>query len=146
MTEELSKDQIASIRRSYFNILGLFLEKEYFESRFIRCLLKWGFQLQVTPDDLNKEKLDVATVSFRQPHKVDRLETIYHLVYMIYLDKVVEDVELEVAAIYAEKLGFKPGVVSDLFKSIATAAYDDDQPGNVRQQVIDFLTVYEPEE
>ena len=36
--------------------------------------------------------------------KVEKLEAIYHLVYMIYLDEVVEDIELEVASIYAENL------------------------------------------
>lgn len=144
MIGELNKEQIASIRKSYFNILGLFLEKEYFESRFIRCLLKWGFQLQLTPEDLKVENLDMATVAFKIPDKLERLEAIYHLIYMIFMDKVVEDVELEVAAKYAEKLGFQPSVVSELFKSIATAAYDEEEPRDVRQEVIDFLKVHEP--
>lgn len=144
MVVELNSEQIASIRRSYFNILGLFLEKEYFESRFIRCLLKWGFQLQLTPEDLKSENLDMATVTFKAPDKLERLEAIYHLIYMIFLDKVVEDVELEVAAKYAEKLGFQPNVVSELFKSIATAAYDEEEPRDVRQEVIDFLKVHQP--
>lgn len=144
MIGELNQEQIASIRRSYFNILGLFLEKEYFESRFIRCLLKWGFQLQLTPEDLKVENLDMATVTFRAPDKLERLEAIYHLIYMIFMDKVVEDVELEVAAKYAEKLGFQSTVVSELFKSIATAAYDEEEPRDVRQEVIDFLKVHQP--
>lgn len=144
MIGELNQEQIASIRRSYFNILGLFLEKEYFESRFIRCLLKWGFQLQLTPEDLKVDNLDLATVAFRAPDKLERLEAIYHLIYMIFMDKVVEDVELEVAAKYAEKLGFQASVVSELFKSIATAAYDEEEPRDVRQEVIDFLKVHQP--
>jgi hypothetical protein len=62
---------------------------------------------------------------------------------MIYLDKVVEDVELEVATIYAQKLGFEASIVSELFKSIATAAYDETRPRNVHQEVMDFLKVYD---
>ena len=58
---------------------------------------------------------------------------------MIYLDKVVEDVELEVASEYARMLGFKENVVNDLFKSIATAKDDGPQLRDVRQEVIDFL-------
>ena len=143
---DLSQEQYVSVRRSYFNILGLFLEKEYFESRFIRCLLKWGFQLHLTPNDLKIENLDISTIAFRLPNTVERLEAIYHLVYMIYLDKVVEDVELEVAALYAQKLGFKATVVTDLFKSIATAIYDEDDPKNVRREVLDFLKVYDSAE
>ena len=144
MIGELNQEQIASIRRSYFNILALFLEEEYFESRFIRCLLKWGFQLQLTPEDLKVDNLDIATVAFKAPDKLERLEAIYHLIYMIFMDKVVEGVVLEVAAKYAEKLGFQPTVVSELFKSIATAAYDEDEPRDVRQEVIDFLKVHQP--
>ncbi len=62
---------------------------------------------------------------------------------MIYLDEVVEDIELEVATIYAEKLGFKPAIVSELFKSIATAAYDQSRQRDVHNEVIDFLRLHE---
>ena len=75
--------------------------------------------------------------------KVEKLEAIYHLVYMIYLDEVVEDIELEVAGIYASELGFKSTIVSELFKSIATEPYDETRARNVRQEVIDFLSLSE---
>ena len=143
MNPRLNKEHLISVKGSYFNILALFLGQDKIDSRFLRCLLKWGFQLHLNPEDLSKANVDISHLQFAHPDKVVRLESIYHLVYMIYLDAVVEDVELEVAAIYAEQLGFKPSIVSDLFKSIATEMYDDAAVGNVHQEVMDFLKLYE---
>jgi hypothetical protein len=142
MVNELTYEQLTSIRQSYFNILALFLENEKIESRYIRCLLKWGIQLNISSDALAKTRPDISTISFSLPGKVEKLEAIYHLVYMIYLDQTVEDVELEIATIYAEKLGFRAGLVSELFASIVTA---DVRPENIHKEVIDFLKLYEPD-
>jgi len=136
----LSASTLESVKKSYFNILALFLEKEKVESRYVHCLLKWGFQLHLNPADLKMIGEDFSQMQFLKPEqKIERLEAIYHLVHMIYLDKVVDDIELEVATIYAEKLGFKPSVVSGLFTSIATADQDDALLRDVRKEVIDFL-------
>lgn len=100
--------------------------------------------LHLTDDDIHALGHEHSTVQFEVPtEKVDRLEAIYHLVQMIYMDQVVEDVELEIATLYAEKLGFRPAVVAGLFQSIATARYDDVPLSNVRQEVIDFLNTNE---
>jgi hypothetical protein len=140
----LKDDQIQSVQKSYFNILALFLGGDVIESRFLRCLLKWGFQLKLTPEDLKNADVDISHLRFTSiGDKVDKLEAIYHLVFMIYLDEVVEDIELEVATIYAGKLGFKSGIVAELFKSIATAPFDESKSRNVRKEVIDFLNLYE---
>jgi hypothetical protein len=144
MKKHLKKEHLSSVKKSYFNILGLFLGEDKMESRYLRCLLKWGFQLSLTPDDLRLANVHLETLSYLQPsEKVEKLEAIYHLVYMIYLDEVVEDVELEVATIFAETLGFRPSVVSDLFKSIATAVYDGSVERNVHAEVLDFLALNE---
>jgi len=146
MTPSVMKntEHLASVKRSYFNILALFLGDEKIETRFLRCLLKWGFQLHLNPEDLKQADVDISNLKFNSiGDKVEKLEAIYHLVYMIYLDEVVEDVELEVATIYAEELGFKANVVAELFKSIATEPYDESGVRNVRQEVMDFLKVYE---
>ena len=55
------------------------------------------------------------------------------------MDKVVEDVELEVATAYAEKLGLQKELVGDLFKSIATLGYDNYSVRDVHKEVEDFL-------
>jgi hypothetical protein len=142
---DLTKDQLHSVKRSYLNILALFLGQETIESRYLRCLLKWGFQLHLNPEDLKHANIDLSSLKFSHPsEKIEKLESIYHLVYMIYLDEVVEDVELEVATVYARELGFKTEVVSELFKSIATADYDlKARKRNVHKEVMDFLKLYE---
>lgn len=140
----LSGTNIESVKKSYFNILALFLSSEKIDSRYVRCLLKWGFQLQLNPQDVKNAGEDLSMIQFSKPEeKLERLEAIYHLVHMIHLDKVVEDVELEVATVYAETLGFKPSVVSGLFQSIATADYDDFPSRDVRKEVIDFLKMHD---
>ena len=142
--EPLTANRLTSVKKSYFNILALFLSQDQIESRYLRCLLKWGFQLSLSPEDLKQANVDISHLKFTHPEdKIEKLEAIYHLVYMIYLDDVVEDVELETATIYAAKLGFKSEVVSELFKSIATAASDNAKIRNVRQEVMDFLKLYE---
>lgn len=141
---QLDREHLISVKQSYFNILGLFLGQSKIDSRFLRCLLKWGFQLHLNPDDLAKANVDLTHLQFTTTSdKISKLEAIYHLVYMIYLDEVVEDVELEVATIYAVELGFRASIVSELFKSIATEAYDEAQIRNVRHEVMEFLKIYE---
>lgn len=135
-----STEQLTSIKKSYFNILGLFLQHEKIESRFLRCLLKWGIQLNLHTDDLVRSNLDLNQLSFNEPR--EKIESLYHLVYLINLDNIVEDVELEVASIYAEKLGFAPEVVGELFKSIATEVYDHDYPENLQKEIEDFMKIY----
>lgn len=143
MTKPLSSEQLASIRASYFNILALFLEQEKVDSRYIRCLIKWGIQLRITPDDLTNVSKDISTMSYSADRKIDRLEAIYHLVYMIFLDRVVEDNELEVATIYAEKLGFKREIVSELFTSIVTADADRSGHWDPRTAVVEFMKIHD---
>ncbi|HEV8513120.1 MAG TPA: hypothetical protein VGQ59_07575 [Cyclobacteriaceae bacterium] len=127
---------IAKVKTSYFNLLAVMMTRQQIESKYIRCLVKWGIQLGVNVDDLKEMEIIKATIP---SDKAGRLEALYHLIYMIYLDKVVEDVELEVATTYAEKLGFQRGLVGDLFKSIATLGYDNYSVRDVRKEVEDFL-------
>jgi len=144
MKRHLNLDHLASVKKSYFNILALFLHEDKMESRYLRCLLKWGFELSLTPEDLRTANIDLSSLTYLHPaDTVQKLEAIYHLVYMIYLDEVVEDVELEVATIFAQTLGFKSTVVSDLFKSIATQDYDQSTPRDVRAEVVEFLKLNE---
>ena len=127
---------ISKVKTSYFNLLAIMMTSKQTESKYIRCLVKWGIQLGVNVDDLKELEITNATIP---SDKAGRLEALYHLIYMIYLDKVMEDVELEVATNYAEKLGFQRGLVGDLFKSIATLGYDNYSVRDVRKEVEDFL-------
>ncbi len=144
MNDPINKETLDSVKSSYFNILALFTANEMIESRFVICFLKWGFQLHLNPDDINKPGRELERIKFAHPQdKLEKLEAIYHLVYMIQLDSVVEDTELEVATIYAEKLGFSSSIVAELFKSISTAVYDGQSPRDVRKEIIDFLKMNE---
>ncbi|HPM31499.1 MAG TPA: hypothetical protein PLJ60_14280 [Chryseolinea sp.] len=137
MNAQLNTEHLLSVKKSFFNIVALFLAQEKIESRYLRCLLKWGFQLRLSPEDLKFTSVDIGHLKFDD--KVEKLEAIYNLVFMIYLDEVVEDVELEVATIYAENLGLKSSVVGELFKSIATETYDEGKLESVRLEIMDFL-------
>jgi hypothetical protein len=143
MVRTLSPDQLASIKRSYLNILAHFLEADKMESRYLRCLLKWGFQLHITPQDLHNEKINMSHLAYTQREsQAEKLEDLYHLVYMIYLDSVVEDVELEVATQYGKQLGFNAYMVSELFNSIATSPYDEENPKDVKKEIAEFLRIH----
>ncbi len=133
-----TEGEINNVKKSYFNLLAVFMMTDKIESRYLSCIVKWGIYLGVNVADL--KELEKAMVII-PADKASRLEALYHLVYMIYLDRVVEDIELEVASVYAEKLGFEKGLVGDLFKSIATASYDSISSQDVRKEVEDFLKV-----
>ena len=142
--QDLTDEQVQSVKKSYLNIVALFLNDEKIESRYFGCLLKWGFQLHINPADLGHANTDISNLRFSHPaDRLQKIESIFHLVHMIYLDRVVEDVELEVASRYAERLGFKTSLVAELFKSIATEDSDGYHSETARQQVIDFMKVYE---
>jgi hypothetical protein len=129
-----------AIKVSYFNLLACFLEAENIKSIHAKCLVKWAAQLSISPADMNAFGNGLIDSTFVFPKdEIEKMESLYHLVHMIYLDRVVEDSELEMAAIYASRLGFKQGLVANLFKSIATIEMDLTSPEEVRKEVIDFL-------
>lgn len=139
MKMSLAPDQLLSVKRSYLNIVTLFLAREQVESRYFRCLLKWGFQLGIGPNDLNRHA-DLADVSFSQPvDRAQRIEEIFNLINMIFLDRVVEDVELEVATFYAEKLGFSSRLISEMVTAIATAEEEGLPPDSIRNRLNELL-------
>lgn len=139
MIHTLTPQQLESLKKSYLNIVALFLSQEEVSSRYFRCLLKWGFQLHIGPDDLRKHA-DLSGLLYTHPEeKSQQAEEIFNLVTMIYLDKVVEDAELEVATLYAEKLGFPARLVSEFFTAIATADEEGDTLESVQSRVEEFV-------
>jgi hypothetical protein len=139
--ENISDTEREKVKKSYFNLLALFLSMPSLESRFVRCLIKWSVQIGISSDDIVKLGKDLVQLTYSAPEsKESKLESVFHLVYMIYLDKVMEDVELEVAMIYAEKIGLNKTVVAKLFQSIATAPADGITPDLLEKEVLDFMT------
>lgn len=130
-------EQYTALKKSFFNILAFFLEQENIESRYIRCLLKWGFQLNLSKEDLVVSNMHVSQLSFTEPQQ--KMESVYHLVYLIYLDNLVEEVELEVATLYAKRLGFEPRLVNALFKFIASRNLSDNTPATLQAEIEAFM-------
>lgn len=142
--ESLSIKELESIKSSYFNILALFLKEEKIESKYVGCLIKWSAQLNLSQADLHGIEQNFDHLTFASPdNRVAKMEAIYHIVRMIYLDNIVEDIELEVASIYAGKLGFEPAVVGELFKAIATAPFDGKSNRAVEEEVKEFLSLHD---
>jgi len=126
------------VKKSFFHLLAAFTRDHQVNSQYIRCFIKWGIQLGININDLK----NLETISIIPNDKPSKLTAIYHLVYMFYLDRVVEDIELEVATAYAEKIGFSKELVGDLFKSIATQKYDLHSVHNVKSEIEDFLKLH----
>lgn len=115
-------EELRSIKSSFFHIYHSFLDEGYLSKDFVSCLMKWAVQLQISSDELKHLDPDLKETPI--PSREIALEHLFNLVYMIYLDGIVEDIELEVVSKYAEKIGFKTHIVNDLLKTIVTAPYD----------------------
>lgn len=136
---------LLEIKKSYFNLLALLMEQDRIDREHVRCFLKWGFQLRLSPDDVRIHGDEFNFRKFKVPEdKVERMEILYHIIYMIHMDRIIEDAELEVAVLFAQKLGFDRKLVGDLFKSIATISYDLSTPMDVRKEVLDFMKINNP--
>jgi hypothetical protein len=142
MPTSLTDEQKSSLKKSFFNILAFFLEQENIESRYLRCMLKWGLQLDLNKEDLVLSNMDVAQLAFAEPR--EKVESIYHLVYLIYLDHMVEDVELEVATIYSERIGFPPEIIGELFKALTARLSDTEKPINLQAEIEAFMKLHNP--
>lgn len=142
MSNNSQTESDEAIKVSYFNLLAAYFEQETIKTPHTKCLIKWGAQLGINPHDIYDLGNGLKDSKFIFPRdEVSKLESVYHLVHMIYLDQIVEDVELEVASFYATRLGFNDTLVGDLFKSIATTEFDLTSPEDVRKEVIDFLKI-----
>jgi len=140
MIEKFSKEELESIKTTYFNILALLLNKESIKSKYFGCLLKWGMQLELSSNDLHYIEHSFNHLKFEMPEtNLEKINAMFDLVYMIYLDNIVEDIELEVAAHYAEHLGFHKSIVGELFQSIATAPFDGKGKEALKKELSEFL-------
>ncbi len=136
----LNKDEYNSVRKSFFNIFALFLNLESINNQMLDCIFKWGVQLGISRDELHFILNKPDAIQYEAPkNQMEAIEHVYDIVYMIYLDGIVEDVELEVTMKYAEKLGFKPHIVGDLLKAIVTAPHDGIDKTQVRKELSSLL-------
>lgn len=132
----LNRDEYNSVKKSFFNIFALFLNIESINNQMLDCIFKWGVQLGISRDELHFILNKPDAIQYEAPeNQMEAIEHVYDIVYMIYLDGIVEDVELEVTMKYAEKLGFKPHIVGDLLKAIVTAPHDGLDKTQVRKEL-----------
>ena len=133
----LSDEELKSIKDSFFHIYHFFLNEGFISKDFVGCLFKWGVQLHVTVEEL--KYIDPPYEEDEIANKEKALQHLFNLVLMIYLDGKVEDIELEVVTKYAEKIGFKAHVVNDLLKTIVTAPYDGFDIDHVKKHLRDII-------
>lgn len=132
----LKQEEIDSIKKSFYNLLAHFIQMDAAKEDFIDGIFKWGVQLDISKKEIYNIIGDPQSIAFQHPKdKLEAIGWVYDLVYMIYLDGKVEDIELEITTEYAKKLGFQPHIVNDLLKAIVTAPYDGIENEDVRQEI-----------
>ncbi|MCK5279151.1 MAG: hypothetical protein KAQ62_16240 [Cyclobacteriaceae bacterium] len=136
-SNNLSEEEIKSIKDSFFHIYHSFLNEGFISKDFVGCLFKWGVQLHITEDELKYVDPEYDEEEIRGDEKA--LPHLFNLVYMIYLDGKVEDIELEVVTKYAEKIGFKSHIVNDLLKTIVTAPFDGFDFHHVKEHLREII-------
>ena len=121
-SNKISQEEVKSIKESFYHIYHSFLDEGTISKDIVGCLFKWGIQLHISESELKFISPDYNKTAVTDKDK--GLVHIFNLVYMVYLDGTVEDIELEVVTQFAEKIGFQSHIVNDLLKTIVTAPYD----------------------
>jgi hypothetical protein len=143
MVMELDETEYASVKNSFYNIYSLFIAENAQSEGFHDCIIKWGLQLGISEIELEENLKKNLKFQFKEPSTpLEAIEQVYDLVYMVYLDGIIEDVELEVAMEYAQRLGFKKHIVGDLLKAIVTAPHDGVSKDQVRKELKELLESY----
>ena len=139
-TNNLTREELLSVKKSYVNILTLFLRNEQVESKYVGCLIKWAVQLQFEGEDLRDVETNFDKLAFSMPSSTtEKLDSVIDLVHMIFLDNIVEDIELEVASIYAEQLGFQKHTVGEIFQSLQTGSLTGKEVDTVKSELREIL-------
>ncbi|MCK5367833.1 MAG: hypothetical protein KAQ62_04750 [Cyclobacteriaceae bacterium] len=134
---DLSQEELKSIKDSFFHIYHSFLNEGFLSKDFVGCLFKWGIQLHISEEEL--KYIDPSSEEEEITNEENALQHLFNLVYMIYLDGTIEDIELEVVTKYAEKIGFKSHIVNDLLKAIVTAPYDGFDIKQVKESLMEII-------
>lgn len=134
--ERVSGQSINRMRKSFYNIFAYFLEEEKHNVQVMACLIKWGVELGIHTTELRRIIAMPGILSFTKPAKTtEALEQIYDLLYMINMDGIVEDIELNVLNIYTPKIGLEPYVVNNLLKALVSATYDGVKDRDLRKDI-----------
>jgi len=140
MERNINKRGSASVLSSFFNIFIMFARDTTMNKQLLDCIYGWGLQLSISKQKLNSILKHPDQFTYRKPgNKHAALEHLYDLVYMIYLDSHVDDMELDILMKYAKKLGLPSYIVGDLVKAIVTAPYDGVERWQVKNELKDLL-------
>ena len=143
--ERASDQSINRMRKSFYNILALFLEEEKNNHQVLKCLIKWGVELGINEIALQRIIAIPGVLSFTKPDRTsDALEQIYDLLFMINMDDIVEDIELSVINIYTKKIGLEPHVVNvnNVLKALVSASLDGVNDSDLRDDIKHHPEVY----
>ena len=137
MKEELDQE---SLLYSYFTILAVFANDSRTTQEQLNGILAWGEQLSVASKELDAVVCDPSTFIRHKPADTQSaVKQLYNLVYMIYLDNVVDECEIEILMKYAEHLGFPQHIVGDIIKAILTAPADGVPVDQVKHELKGLL-------
>ncbi|AHM61016.1 hypothetical protein D770_13810 [Flammeovirgaceae bacterium 311] len=143
MDSPVSINMLKSLKSSYNNVLAFFTKEENSCAYKLQCLVKWGFQLGIHKAELHRYMKDPALLRFEYPAShIDALSQVYDLVYMVYMDGVVEDIELEVVSEYASSIGLEAYVVNNLLKAMVAAQMDGTSDEVLRTDITEHPEVY----
>ena len=135
-----SEPEQTSLFNSYFTILMVFARDPQTDEDTLESIRRWGLQLGITEEKLRTIVKNAHEVTILRPaNQQTALEELYNLVYMIYLDNVVEDCEIETLMQYAKKLGFPAHIIGDLLKAMLTAPADGVPVQQVKSELKDLL-------
>jgi hypothetical protein len=143
MNSPVSLNSLPSLKRSYFNVLAFFMLDENSCADKLSCLLKWGAELGVSRVELHRLMKNPALLPYQAPeNQIDALAQTYDLVYMVYMDGIVEDVELQVVSEYASSIGLESCIVNNLLKALVAAQIDGITDEALRSDIIIHPEVY----
>ena len=141
---QMSDAEADRLKDSYLNILSYSVKDLKLNKGKLDCIRRWGVDMGIPEDEIQFIYQHPDSVEFEVPStRLEGIEQVYDLVYFIYLDGVVEDVELEIMMDYAQVLHLPAMVVGDVLKAIDTASGDGITLTAVREDLKGILEALE---
>jgi len=140
MPSSLNKQEYESVVQTLFKVRGFALSQSPVKDRFMKCINKWAAELGIPEKSLAEQEVEQVR-RVEGEYDVFAVEALYDLVYLIHMDDILEEVELEIAMDYSEALGFKPHVVGDLAKAIVEAPHYDVQGLKLKEELQELLSI-----
>ncbi len=130
----------ATLINSYYTVLTAFAKSSLQDKKIMNCLYGWGEHLGIARTKLNDIVQQAGQSDFQQPdNRQVAVNQLYDLVYMIQLDERVDDHEIKILMMYAEKLNLPGRIVGDILKALLTAPGDGISAAQVKDELKDLL-------